>query len=1008
MVNFLINRPIAVLMSTIALSVLGGWAFLSLPVSLLPKLDIPQIMVKVSYPGFDTRTIENTITVPLRQKLAQVGGLSDIESESGDGYANIKLRFSHSVKMEYAFIETNEKVDEITSSLPKDLKRPIVIKSLASDIPIYYLSICAKNNSNTKISLLDLSRFTTNVIRRRLEQLREVSLIDIHGIVNNQIVIRPDFHKMQSFNLTYSDISNAITQNNLHFGNLSFSEGYYTYHLKINPIIANYNDIGELEIFNGDVTIKLKDIADIVLQETPPEGLFYHNGLEGISVAIYKHPDARMEETRKNIDLSIEDILNNNPGISITKERDQTELLEFAIDNLKNTLIIGLILSVFLVFTIMKKPKHSVIISISTPISLVISFLGMKMVGITLNIISLSGIIFSIGLMIDNSIIVIDNIIQHHNLCKTRNRGIISGTNEVIRPLISSVLTTCAVFIPLIFLSGLTGALFYDQAMTISISLLVSLTVSIIVIPVLYKVLVNEKLSTDNTSLLQLWYEKTLYNVLIHKKRYLVIFFLFVPLGIFIFMNLKREKFPTIEQSDYLLDINWNEPVSLNENKKRLLSILDLNIDSRSQLYSAYIGASGFKMNKEQQRTSCESRVYIKAENCKDINNFSRRIERHISQKYPSAIVNIVPSKNIFQSIFNPGKDNMLIKLRSTVGEIIDQDFIIKSNLILNNNRITPDISYGTFTEIYEIEIDEKKMIIFDIDREMVLKKLKILFGNYEVDKLISGKISSSILLSESSDNVFNKLQTSKISNRNGIIYPIMSILYIRKAERLSTIYSDNAGEYYKISFNNQNLFDSILTKLKELQKLHTWFEVDLDRSFYEKELLFRELIYILLISLILLYLILAAQFESLLLPFIILIEILFDITGALLILYIFDYSLNIMSALGIIVMCGIIINDSIIKIDTIRSTHASGNSIIDAIQTGGRRRFNPIIMTSITTIFALVPFLLFRGIGVELQAPLALAIIGGMFTGTIVSLYFIPIIYYYFARNNNIEKQIN
>jgi len=253
--------------------------------------------------------------------------------------------------------------------------------------------------------------------------------------------------------------------------------------------------------------------------------------------------------------------------------------------------------------------------------------------------------------------------------------------------------------------------------------------------------------------------------------------------------------------------------------------------------------------------------------------------------------------------------------------------------------------------------------------------------------------------MSESNDNLFNKLEIATIINNDGIKYPLKEFISIHKTHRLKSIKSDQKGEFFDMEISNPGSFEDLKKRFTELMNSTGHFDVDFHGSILENKVLFSELLFVLLISLALLYLVLAAQFESLLLPLIILMEIVFDISGALLFIYLFNSSLNIMSALGIIVMMGIIINDSIIKIDTIKRTYLNNPVLVEAIMEGGRRRFNPIIMTSLTTILALVPFLFFDGIGVELQLPLALSIIGGLLVGTIVSLFFIPIMYYYFAR---------
>lgn len=1000
MVRFLIKRPIAVLMTVVATLVLGIYAYLTLPVSLLPNLDIPKITVRVTYSGIDARNFENTITKPIRTHLTQVTGLKNIESDTYDGYTEIILHFSYSVNTKLAFIETNEKLDEIMSLFPVDMERPMVIKEKPSDIPVFYLNVTPTDRFYTEGNTFnELCDFTLSVLKKRLEQLSDVSMVDISGLEDTRIEIIPDSEKTSLLKLSYADIASAIKRNNYKVGNLGFRDGHYSYRLKISPVIKTVSDIKNIEIRKGENLIRLDEVADIKKVNYSKEGMFFHNGDRAISIAVYKHIDARMEDVSKNIQTVSQDIQTTNPNIIIDFERDQTKLLSYSLDNLKQTLVIGLILAIIIVFLIMKRPKLAIMVVISVPVSLIIAFMGLKISGISLNIISLSGMIFSVGLMIDNSIIIIDNINQHHKKEKNLYNAVVDGTNEVIRPLISSMLTTCAVFIPLISLSGISGALFFDQAITITVSLVVSLLVSIMVIPVIYYHLLKKSQSNvvNNDKLISI-YEKALQVVMRNKMTFLLLFTLLVPLGVLLFLITDKEQFPHIKQNDFICKINWIEPVSLNENKKRVSQLMDANsYDNITS--SVYLGKSGFYLQKESQQSITEASIYINTIKNNSVDSLANSIVSSIEHSFPGSQVSIEPSKNIFQVVFNPEKDDLVAKFRNNSYDFVDYNFVKNIEKLLSTHSIIDNNSSKLLNELFVLEIEPDKLLLYGISLDNILAKLRIMFGNYELDKLSKGNNSLSIIMSENNDNLFNKLEKATIINNDGTNYPLKEFISINKTHRLKNIKSDQKGEFFDMEFSNSETDEDLEKKITELMKSTGLSDVDFDGSLQENKILFRELLFVLLVSLTLLYLILAAQFESLLLPLIILLEIVFDISGALLFIYIFNSSLNIMSALGIIVMMGIIINDSIIKIDTIRRTYITNPSLTEAIMEGGRRRFNPIIMTSLTTILALVPFLFFEGIGVELQLPLALSIIGGLLVGTIVSLFFIPVMYYYFAK---------
>ncbi len=297
------------------------------------------------------------------------------------------------------------------------------------------------------------------------------------------------------------------------------------------------------------------------------------------------------------------------------------------------------------------------------------------------------------------------------------------------------------------------------------------------------------------------------------------------------------------------------------------------------------------------------------------------------------------------------------------------------------------------------------KLLLYDVDRDKLIGKLKTIFGGNSIGKLNNGNQLLEIKIEAGMKHPQKVIDSESIKNNNGEFIPLSALLVCKQSNDLKSITSDNKGEYLPLKPKTTTGVTEFENKVKSLLRNSMIFDADFTGSLYSRKILFFEFVKVILISLALLYLILAAQFESLLLPLIILIEISFDITAALFFLWIFGSSLNIMSAIGIIIMSGIVINDSIIKIDTIKKAFDSGMNLTEAIYEGGRRRFYPIVMTSLTTILALLPLLFYSGMGVELQLPLALSIIGGLFIGTFVSLYFIPLMFYFLVRPERVKS---
>ncbi|HRW61986.1 MAG TPA: efflux RND transporter permease subunit [Bacteroidales bacterium] len=1005
MVDFLVKRPVATIMSFIAFVVLGLISTQRIPVSLLPDINIPEITVYVSKENTSLHELETSVVTPFRKQLLQVPGVKDIKSETRNNQSFIRLIFEYGVDIDYAFIEVNDKIDAIMAYMPKEVSRPRIIKASATDIPVFYLNISYKLKELSSESFLQLSDFVNNVIKKRIEQLPEVALADVTGTADPEIFIIPKQEKIRSLGITLEDIRQAFVANNLNPGSILVQDGHYQYNIMFNNQLKNMDDIRNIYINKNNRVFQLKDIANIGIRPKERTGMFLSNGNESVSLAIIKHSSAQMNSMKNEVNEVIRTFEKDFPELNFEISQDQTLLLNYSINNLKQSLILGCILAIVVMFLFIRNPRAPLLIAFSIPVSLIVSMFIFHMAGISINIISLSGLILGVGMMIDNSIIVIDNISQFMQRGDSLLKGIVQGVNEVIRPLISSVLTTCAVFIPLVFLSGISGALFYDQAMAVTIGLFVSLVVSITLLPVLYKLFnVNlEKKDGLHFVLFDLekhynsWFDKTFR----YRKIIFPMFFIFILMGVVVYGRLEKRQMPHIDQQEMFVKIDWNQNISITQSKERLSGIL--NVFGTIQQSDAYLGVQRFLLNKSMDLGLNESLVYIQAGNSNEIEHIKENIKEIIIEEYPAARVEFYPPKNVFQRIFSGSSDALLVaEISTSSGQLLPG---------LNQlDAFTRDIQHYTgvdevpkvpLQEYLSITLDQQKMLLYQVDQQNILVQLKNAFSQNEIGRIVSQNSFIPVITTDKKESVNKLLGNTFVQNKSGAKIPILSLITTQKRQDYKTILSNEAGAYIPLVIDiesgdvNRNIqqINDIATQNPELQ-------VSFSGAWFENKKLIKEMSIVLFISLLLLYFILAAQFESLIQPLIVLIEVPIDIAGAFLFLYLFGSSINLLSLIGIVVMTGIIINDSILKIDTINKLRQEGYGLLEAIHLGGTRRLKPIIMTSLTTILALVPFLFGHDMGSELQYPLAIAIMGGLFVGTIVSLFFIPLVYYFLYKN--------
>lgn len=1010
MVKFLIERPVAVIMTFLALVLLGLVSGGLLPVSLLPDIQIPEITVQVSHPNTSARELENTVVRPLRQQLLQVARLSDIESETRDGNAMIRLRFTHGSNMDYLYIEVNEKLDAVMGSLPRELERPRVIKASASDIPVFYLNLFMDRPADDQdlSRFMELSEFADWVIRKRIEQLPEVAMVDVSGLVYPEVSVIPHRGIMTGLGLTHDHMRLAMEQNNVTLGSLMVRDGIYQYNVRFTSTLHSVEDVENIMIMSGERLFRLKDLATVGMRPRKPEGLFRWNDRPAVSMAIIKQSEARMNDMKEAMSNLAAEFEKDYPLMRFELSQDQTGILDYTIGNLRNNLILGGSLAILIMFLFLKDVRSPFLIALSVPTALIISLLFFNLAGLSLNIISLSGLILGVGMMIDNSIIVIDNITQHIERGHPLHEACIRGTNEVIRPLISSVLTTCAVFIPLIFLSGIAGALFYDQAIAVASGLAASLVVSITLIPALYHLIhvkTRGKKGRKHLRSLQVFRLENAYNrgfdfVFKYRRMALAGFVLLLLIAGGVFMLIPLQKMPPLRQIETVMVIDWNENIHLDENSQRI-SFLTLSGSELIAESGTFAGRQQFLLNRDMDIDISHAHVYLKSHDPASLIELVDMLRALVAENYPGARISFEPPANVFDRIFESQQPPLVAKITSVRGQRVPEVAKITGVArMIANAHPGAEISPLPLGENIVLGIRPDKLLLYKVNQNYLYSQLRTALDQYEIGRLRAEQTMVPIVLGEEERIIGEIISTLLVRNSEGTNIPVSALLDHGRETGYSTITAGRQGEYIPVVFSNPGNRPGFLTAdVEQIIRQDETLDVSFAGSWFETRRLMWEMMLVVLISLLLLYFILAAQFESLLQPLIVMLEIPMNLAGVFLALYIAGAGINIMSMIGIVVMAGIVINDSILKIDTINHLRAEGMPLMDALHTGGTRRLKPIVMTSLTTILALTPVLISSDMGSELQEPLALAIIGGMAMGTLVSLYFIPLVYWYFYR---------
>ncbi|WP_106830269.1 efflux RND transporter permease subunit [Parabacteroides pacaensis] len=1025
MIKYLLQRPIAVLMAFTACFIVGLVTYFTIPVSLLPDIAIPEITVQVAGQNTSARELENTVVKHIRQQLMQVAKLRDIQSETRDGTSIIRLNFDFGTNTDLAFIEVNEKIDAAMNSLPRTTERPRVIKASATDIPVFCLNLTLKNDSAyaplNEVQFLNLCEFAENVIKRRIEQLPEVSMVDITGILGRQLQIVPDMKKLEMADISLSEIENALASNNIEPGSMVVRDGYYEYNIKFSTLLRTDEDVRNIYLRKNNRIFQLKDLAKIAIVPAKEEGTVLSNGKRAVTLAIIKQSEENMDNMKKALQGVTDYFSSIYPDIEFNITRNQTELLDYTISNLQQNLSLGFFLIIVVAILFLGDVKSPFVIGLSMVVSIVISLIFFYLFHMSLNIISLSGLVLALGMMIDSSIIVTENITQYRNKGFSLEEACAKGTTEVITPMLSSTLTTIAVFVPLIFMSGIAGAIFYDQAFAVTVGLMVSYFTGIMLLPVLYKLIYSIKDKKHSffskvinnpikEHTLDRFYDAGVDFTFKHKKAFVVMIVLVFPLCVWLFYEIPKSRMPDIDQNELIVNIEWNENIHLDENNERTNQLFKAT-EKHPGEHTAYVGRQQFLLNRDKELSSSEAELYFKTPHPEDIIPLQKDIDAWVRKNYPLAVVSFAPPVTIFEKLFVTGEADVVVQLAPrNKAQSPDAETLrtMEKELQEESGEVPSGIA---FDNQLNISIDREKLLLYNVNYNDVYRILKTAFKENEVATLRSYQQYLPITLAEDDKTVNELLRSTLIrtqtnDNQRAPQYvPLQTLVKITPSEDLKTITAGKNGEYIPYSFYNVKDAENLIEKTKhKINSTDVW-DLDFSGSFFSNQKMLNELVVILFVSILLMYFILAAQFESFAQPIIVLLEIPIDVAASLFFLWICGYTLNLMSAIGIVVTCGIIINDSILKLDAINELRKEGVPLMEAIHEAGRRRLRPIIMTSLTTIFAMVPLLFSFDMGSELQKPLTVAMISAMIIGTAVSLFIIPLIYWFIYRKEETVK---
>ena len=833
----------------------------------------------------------------------------------------------------------NEKIDRSISSLPRDLERPKVIKASATDIPAFYINLTVRDERPAPAQdelhpvserFAALSRFASQVITKRIEQLPEVAMVDMSGSVASEILIIPDETKLRQAGITIAAVESALKRADVTLGSLTIRDGEYQYSVKFSPVLADREDIERIFLkINGRI-FRVRDLAQVIEHPRKRQGTVLSDGRDAITLAVVKQSDARMSQLKSELDKLLGQFRHDYPDVEFTGTRDQTELLDYSISNLVSNIVAGALLACLIILFFMRDMKSPLLVILTIPVTLIVSVLVFYVLGISINIISLSGLVLWL---------------RGERLADAVTRG----TNEVVAPMLSSVLTTCAVFIPLIFINGMAGALFYDQAMAVTITLFVAYGVSITLLPVYYRWWYRrqeafrpspwlERFSFDRVTA---WYETALKWFFRRRALMWGIYAVSIVGLVLLFLTVEKERLPRMTYSDMLVHIDWNDRISAEENGRRTQRLID-RLGERIEQSTVMAGVQQFILSHTEENGVAEATVYLKCRDAADVEPVQREIRSYLAANAPEALCSFGVSGNVFDLIFAEREAVLTARLRSTTGQNADPERL--QRLLDRIREALPglEVPQAAMQEDILYVAQPERMALYGVTYGDLIATLRNALNENTLFTISSGDESLPVVVGNNLRSLDELLESTFICTAEAEI-PVGALMRQTMTRDLKHIVAGAEGNYYPLDLSPRaGEVPQVISAIRRCVAGDDGFEVSFSGSYFSNRGMVGQLVGVLAVALLLLFFILAAQFESLVQP--------------ILVLRLFGESLNLMSMIGLIVVCGIVINDSILKIDTINTLRRNGRPLKRAILEAGRRRLKAIVMTSLTTILAVAP----------------------------------------------------
>ena len=996
-----LKRPVTTVMIVLLLVLLGGIGFMRLNLDMFPSMTYPGAAIIMDYDGVGPEEVENMVTRPLESAVSTVTNIETVDSVSSRGQSVVVAQFNWGTDMDMAVMDMRENIDLYSEWFPDEAGNPMIVKFDPSLMPIMQLGVSGDTD------LASLKRIIEDRVNPRLERLEGVASVNLTGGTEREILIVFDETKLNNYNIDYSGVINTLAMDNVNISAGNVERGNKELLVRVIGQFDSVDEIRDLLVHQGSgQTVKLSEIAEVRDTYKEMQSISRLDGQSSISLSIQKETDANTVRVSNRVMDEIEEIKEEIGGLVMVPVFDQAEIIETSVGNIGMNALFGGILAILILLLFLKSIRSTLIIATAIPVSVITTFMLLYFGNLTLNMMTLGGIALGVGMLVDNSIVVLENIYRYRIEGLGLWEAASKGSSEIGMAIVASTITTMVVFLPVVFIEGIASELFRELALTVSFSLLASLAVSLTLIPVMSsKLLKVDREKKENGFVVKL---RNIYSSCLKwcmARRGLVVG---ITLGIFVLTLglmafVGSEFIPEMDQGEFTVEAQLPMGTSLEETDRistRIENMIQDIPEVESLLLNVGTGGDMMGMGGEPERAIFYVRLVDGGQRRRTTNDIMEELRNEI---------NIPDTEITIQASDAMGADDVMggsaiaLQIRGDDLEILESLALqVREEIekVEGTREVGDSISEGR--PEMQINLNRALAAEFGLRAGQVGSILETAISGQTATRYEVGgqEYDVRVRLAEDRVETPEQLRQLLIPNQAGARISLEQIADFRVEEGPREILRQNQQRYVNVTSDLYErdigaAMNEIEERIDENINLPAGYRIEYGGEYDQMMESFVQLGYAIILALILVYMVMASQFESLFHPFIIMFTVPLALIGVVWGLFVTGYNLSVVSIIGVTVLAGIVVNNAIVLVDYINTLRSrDGKSLNKAVIEAGRVRMRPILMTALTTILALLPLAFGIGEGTEIQAPMAVVVVGGLTVATLLTLFIIPVTY--------------